>query len=67
LLSFWYGECALVGKKFADKYSIKHYCWMWGQDAKKENKYVGQLHLKEDGTDSFPLISYKPNFKEIME
>ena len=39
LLSFWYGECALVGKKFADKYGLKHYCWILGQDAKKENKY----------------------------
>ena len=39
LLSFWYGECALVGKRFADKYGLKHYCWILGQDAKKENRY----------------------------
>lgn len=39
LLSLWYGECALVGKRFGDKYGIKHYCWILGQDAKKENKY----------------------------
>jgi glycosyltransferase involved in cell wall biosynthesis len=48
LLSFWYGECALIGKKFADKYDVKHYCWIWGQDAKKENKYVRKLRLDED-------------------
>ena len=39
ILSFWYGECALVGKKFADKYNLIHRCWLLGQDAKKENKY----------------------------
>jgi glycosyltransferase involved in cell wall biosynthesis len=39
LLSFWYNECAFIGKKFADKYGIKHYCWILGQDAKKANKY----------------------------
>ncbi|HEY6504013.1 MAG TPA: glycosyltransferase family 4 protein [Chitinophagaceae bacterium] len=43
LLSFWFGECALVGKKFAEKYGLPHYCWLMGQDAKKENKYPGQL------------------------
>jgi hypothetical protein len=36
LLSFWYGECAWVGKKFSDKYGIGHFCWMWGQDARRE-------------------------------
>jgi glycosyltransferase involved in cell wall biosynthesis len=39
LLSFWCGECAIVGKKFADRHQLKHYCWICGQDAMKENKY----------------------------
>ncbi|HEY2721725.1 MAG TPA: glycosyltransferase [Chitinophagaceae bacterium] len=39
LLSFWYNECAWIGKKFGEKHRIKHYCWILGQDAKKENKY----------------------------
>jgi glycosyltransferase involved in cell wall biosynthesis len=43
LLSFWYNECALVGKRFADKNGIKHYCWILGQDARKENKYPGKI------------------------
>jgi glycosyltransferase involved in cell wall biosynthesis len=43
VLSFWCGECALVGKKFADRYGIKHFCWIMGQDAKKENKYVKKI------------------------
>ncbi len=46
LLSFWYGECAAVGKQFADKYGLKHYCWILGQDAKKENKYPKRIQLK---------------------
>ena len=48
LLSFWYGECALVGKRFADKHRVKHHCWMLGQDARKGNKYVQLAKLKPD-------------------
>ena len=43
MLSFWCGECALVGKRFAKKYNIPHYCWILGQDAKKENHYVHRI------------------------
>jgi len=43
ILSFWYGECAAVGKRFADKNDLKHYCWILGQDARKENKYPGPV------------------------
>ena len=39
LFSFWYGECAAIGKKFSAAYRVKHYCWLLGQDAKKGNKY----------------------------
>jgi glycosyltransferase involved in cell wall biosynthesis len=46
LLSFWYGECAWVGKRFADKYDLRHYCWIMGQDAKKENNYPRRLQSK---------------------
>ncbi len=48
LLSFWYRECAFVGKMFANKRGIKHYCWMWGQDAKKGNRYVSFARLKSN-------------------
>lgn len=44
LLSFWYGECAVVGKNFADMHHLRHFCWILGQDAKKENKFPRQLH-----------------------
>lgn len=43
ILSFWYGECAWVGKKFADAKGLRHRCWLLGQDARKENKYPGRL------------------------
>jgi glycosyltransferase involved in cell wall biosynthesis len=46
LLSFWYGECALVGKRFAEKNKIKHYCWILGQDARKENKHPHKIPTK---------------------
>lgn len=43
LFSFWYNECAFVGKKFAEKFGIKHYCWLLGQDARKANRYPSLL------------------------
>ena len=48
LLSFWYGECALVAKRFGDQYGIRHYCWVMGQDARKKNKYPKRLHPKPE-------------------
>lgn len=46
LLSFWYGECAVVGHRFAEPHGLKHFCWILGQDAKKENKYPKQTQLR---------------------
>jgi glycosyltransferase involved in cell wall biosynthesis len=39
VLSFWLGECALVGKYFARKYNLKQFTWLLGQDAKQGNPY----------------------------
>ncbi|HYM94231.1 MAG TPA: glycosyltransferase family 4 protein [Chitinophagaceae bacterium] len=44
ILSLWCGECAWIGKRFSRKYNLKHYCWLWGQDARKENKFVKRIH-----------------------
>ncbi len=44
LLSFWYGECALVGHRFASNHQLKHYCWLLGQDARMTNKYPKAVH-----------------------
>lgn len=40
ILSFWCGECALVGRHFAAQYNLKHLTWISGMDAKKENKLI---------------------------
>lgn len=45
ILSFWYNECAWIGKKFADKNNLKHFCWILGQDARPANTYPKSLHL----------------------
>ena len=46
ILSFWYNECALIGRYFAARYSLKHYCWIMGQDARPGNKFVKYARLK---------------------
>ena len=43
LLSFWCGECAYIGNRYAKKNRLNHYCWIMGQDAKKENSYAGRI------------------------
>lgn len=40
ILSFWCGECALLGKYFAISHKLPQFCWISGQDALDENKYV---------------------------
>jgi glycosyltransferase involved in cell wall biosynthesis len=48
ILSFWAGECALIGNRFGKKYNIKHRCWILGQDARKENKHVKRMKPQPD-------------------
>jgi glycosyltransferase involved in cell wall biosynthesis len=55
ILSIWCSECALVGKYFGKRKSIKHFTWICGQDARKKNKMVklirplpGELIAKSD-------------------
>ncbi len=43
LLSLWCGECAFLGNRFAKKNHILHFCWIQGQDAKTENKYIDRI------------------------
>ena len=40
IFSFWCGECALIGHYFGRRYGLPHYCWLCGQDARKQNKLV---------------------------
>jgi glycosyltransferase involved in cell wall biosynthesis len=44
ILSFWCGECAFIGNRFAQKFHLTHFCWLLGQDAKKENVYVKKIN-----------------------
>ena len=48
ILSFWYSECAYIGNRAARKFGSKHFCWLWGQDARKNNRYATLGLLKAD-------------------
>jgi len=48
LLSFWVGECAVVGKRIGNRYKIPHYSWILGQDAREFNRYPKKLSIKGD-------------------
>ena len=43
MLSFWCGECALVGHYFGKRNSVKHFTWICGQDARAKNKLVNLI------------------------
>lgn len=61
ILSFWLGECALVGEYFAKAYHLKHYCWILGQDAKPDNPYLSLWN-----TDGNSLIALSDFIAESM-
>ena len=46
LLSFWLGECALVGHYFSKRNKLLHYTWLLGQDARKGNPYAKRIPLQ---------------------
>jgi glycosyltransferase involved in cell wall biosynthesis len=46
ILSFWCTETAFIGKSFAKKFNLKHYCWILGQDARKGNKMIKLIRPK---------------------
>ncbi len=46
LFSFFCSESAFVGHYFARRYKLKHFIWVLGQDAKKENKQVKRIRPK---------------------
>jgi glycosyltransferase involved in cell wall biosynthesis len=43
ILSLWSGECAYLGNRFAKKNNLAHFCWIQGQDANKENRFVKRI------------------------
>jgi glycosyltransferase involved in cell wall biosynthesis len=48
ILSLWCGECAFLGNRFAKISKLAHYCWIQGQDAKKDNKYVSRIRPTDE-------------------
>lgn len=48
LFSFWCGECALIGRYFGKWHRLRHFCWICGQDAKEENKWVRFIRPSAD-------------------
>jgi len=40
ILSFWCGECALVGRYFAKRHKLNYFCWISGLDATKDNRLI---------------------------
>lgn len=48
ILSFWCSECALVGKYFGKRNSVKHFTWICGQDARPANKMVKLIRPMPD-------------------
>lgn len=54
ILSFWLGDCALVGRRLSDRYHTRHLTWLLGQDVKKGNKY---FYSVKPGADQLVAIS----------
>jgi len=48
ILSFWMGESALIAKYAANKYHIRSFTWLMGQDARKNNRYVSIINPKRE-------------------
>jgi glycosyltransferase involved in cell wall biosynthesis len=46
LFSFWCAECALVGKYFSRLRGLPHFCWILGQDARRQNRYMPWIRPK---------------------
>ena len=56
ILSFWMGECAFIGERFAKRHHLKHHCWVLGQDAKPGNSYFKRA--KPDGRSLIALSDF---------
>lgn len=48
LLSFWLGQCSLIGNYFGRRYRLKQYTWILGQDARVGNRYLKWIHPHAD-------------------
>jgi glycosyltransferase involved in cell wall biosynthesis len=48
ILSFWYTDSAIVSELFARGSGIPHFCWIKGQDARKNNLFVKLIGIKNE-------------------
>jgi glycosyltransferase involved in cell wall biosynthesis len=48
ILSFWLGECALLGKFVSRRRKLKWFVWLMGQDAKPNNRYFSLVRPKPE-------------------
>lgn len=48
ILTFWLGECALVGDYLSRTYRVKHFIWLLGQDARPGNRFFNRIQPKAD-------------------
>ena len=63
LFSFWCGECALIGQYFGRVHSIRHRCWISGQDAQKGNKWIKLI--RPQGSELVAMSNYlQKTFRE---
>lgn len=46
ILSFWLGQCSLLGYYFGKLHHVKNFTWLLGQDARKGNRYAKLMGLK---------------------
>ena len=66
ILSFWLGESALMAKFAANKYKIRSYTWLMGQDARINNRYVSYVNPKRDSLialSDFLAAEFYKNYK----
>jgi glycosyltransferase involved in cell wall biosynthesis len=63
IFSCWCGECALVGKYFSKKYSLKHFIWICGQDARRSNNLVKFIKPHPDSLIAISDFLVKEFFK----
>ena len=70
ILSFWCGECGFLGNRIGKRNHLKHFCWIQGQDAKKENKYVSRMNPSSGeliAVSDFIKMEFAKNHKIVPE
>jgi glycosyltransferase involved in cell wall biosynthesis len=66
VLSIFATEAALVASYFCRFYKLKHFCWIMGQDAKSENRFIPLLSKQTEFLvmSEFLKQTFEANFKK---